>query len=59
MSGIIYLIKKEVMKMKESFIVDVLKSFFGMEIANQVVYGDDKIIVELTDGNKARITAKK
>lgn len=44
--------------MKDTFIVDTLKSYFSMEIANKVIYGNNEIIVELADGTKARITAK-
>jgi len=44
--------------MKDSFIVDTLKSYFGLEIANKVIFGENEIIVELADGTKARVTAK-
>jgi len=42
----------------DTFIIDTLKSYFSLEISNKVIFGDNEIIVELTDGTKARITAK-
>ena len=42
----------------DTFIVDTLKIYFKAEISNQVLYRDNEIIVILTNGTKARITAK-
>jgi len=42
----------------DTFIIDTLKTYFKLEISNEVVFGDNEIIVKLTDGTKARITAK-
>ena len=44
--------------MKDTFIVETLKTYFSMKIANKVIFGDNEIIVELADGTKARVTAK-
>lgn len=44
--------------MQETFIFVALKAYFTMEISNKVVFDDNEIIVELTDGTKARIVTK-
>lgn len=44
--------------MKDTLIVDTLKSYFSLEISNKIIFGDNEIIVELEDGTKAKVTAK-
>lgn len=41
----------------DTFIVDTLKTYFKLEISNEVVFGENEIIVKLADGTTARITA--
>lgn len=43
--------------MKDTFVVDTLKCYFSLEIANKVIFGNNEIIVELEDGTKAKVTA--
>ena len=43
--------------MNDTFVIEMLKACFKMEISNKVVFGNNEIIIYLADGTKAKITA--
>lgn len=44
--------------MEDVSIIEILKAYFGMEILNEVWFGNNEIVVKLADGTRAKITAK-
>ena len=44
--------------MEDVSIIEILKAYFGMEILNEAWFGNNEIVVKLSDGTRAKITAK-
>ena len=45
--------------MNDTFVIDLLKCCFNVEIVNQMRLIDDVIYIKLADGTRTKITAEK